>query len=63
MLLNGETYVVSVYYLQVRSEVVAIVGENKLLLRLMMEGRCVGNVVSAKEMAMYVCWRRYWRMG
>ena len=34
---------------------VAVVGENKLLLRLMMEGGCVGNVVGAKEMVVYVC--------
>ena len=55
-MLNVEIDVVSIYYLHIKSKVVAIVGENKLLLRLMMEGKCVGNVVGAKEMTVYVCW-------
>ena len=28
-----------------------------------MEGRCCGHVVGAKEMAVYVCWGGYWRVG
>jgi len=28
-----------------------------------MEGRCGGDVVGAKEMAVYVCWGGYWRVG
>jgi len=54
-LFNVETNVRSIYYLQGRSEVVVVVVDNKLLFRLTMEGRCVGNIVGAKEMAVYVC--------
>jgi len=60
--LNVDTDVVSEYYLQGRLELV-VVGGDKLLVRLMMEGRCVANVVGAKEMAVYVCWGGCWRMG
>jgi len=53
-LFNVETDIGRIYYLQSRSKVVITVVDNKLLVRLMMEGRCVGNIVGAKEMAMYV---------
>jgi len=55
-LFNVETDIGRIYYLQRRSKVVIAVVDNKLLVRLMMEGRCVGNIVGVKEMAMYVCW-------
>ena len=50
-------YVITIVhvYLQGRSKVVAAIVDNKLLVRLTMEGRCVGNVVSTKEMRVYVC--------
>ena len=51
---NVETDVGRIYYLQGRSELVATV-DNKLLLRLTMESRCVGNIMTAKEMAVHVC--------
>ena len=53
---NVETNVGRIYYLQGRAEVFAAIVHNKLLMRLTMKGRCVGNVVGAKEMAVYVCW-------